>query len=292
MSNLITVGLDGSAAGLAAAEWAAGEARLRKGAVELVHAEDWPVDSPLAIPLPEARDKWAAELLDGARDQLVRQDPSLEVRTRRIDGRATAGALASAAADADLLVLGTRSLGAVAGFLVGSVGAATIAATDTPVVLVRPTQGEENPAAPPRDEGPVVLGLDVRGHCDRLLAFACEEADRRGCPLVVVHAWSPPPVFSYAPALDPGVLREISDGLGATLRDALAPWAEKYPALTIDPRIVMGQPAIQILDAAHGARLVVVGRRIRRSAVGARIGPLTHAVMHHCAAPVAVVAHD
>ncbi|KOU22782.1 hypothetical protein ADK51_19265 [Streptomyces sp. WM6368] len=46
------------------------------------------------------------------------------------------------------------------------------------------------------------------------------------------------------------------------------------------------------LAASSGAALVVVGRRIRRPAVGARIGPLTHAVMHHATSPVAVVAHD
>lgn len=57
-------------------------------------------------------------------------------------------------------------------------------------------------------------------------------------------------------------------------------------------RTVIGQPAIQILDAASGAALVVVGRRIRRSTLGTHTGPITHAVMHHATSPVAVVAHD
>ncbi|QES47060.1 hypothetical protein DEJ50_03545 [Streptomyces venezuelae] len=45
-------------------------------------------------------------------------------------------------------------------------------------------------------------------------------------------------------------------------------------------------------EAHRRSRPFVVGRRVRRSALGAHIGPLTHAVMHHATSPVAVVAHD
>ncbi len=37
---------------------------------------------------------------------------------------------------------------------------------------------------------------------------------------------------------------------------------------------------------------MVVGRRIRRSAMGAHIGTVTHAVLHHATTPVTVVVHD
>ncbi|MFB6852862.1 hypothetical protein ACFCWV_10195 [Streptomyces sp. NPDC056341] len=50
---------------------------------------------------------------------------------------------------------------------------------------------------------------------------------------------------------------------------------------------------MQVLDAASDAALVVVGRRIREAAAfGTQIGAITHAVLHHSAAPVAVIAHD
>ncbi|GAA0661205.1 hypothetical protein GCM10009535_45920 [Streptomyces thermocarboxydovorans] len=52
-----------------------------------------------------------------------------------------------------------------------------------------------------------------------------------------------------------------------------------------------GSAASRIVAASREAALVVVGRRIRRGPVGAHIGPVTQAVLHHCAAPVAVVAH-
>ncbi|WP_174250389.1 universal stress protein [Streptomyces globosus] len=292
MPNRITVGLDGSGADLASAGWAAKEAELRGADLELLHVEDWPQNAPFAIPLPESRRQWGEQLLADTRERLAGEHPALAISTRRIDGAAAAEALASAAADADLLVLGSRRLGPIAGFFVGSTGSDTIPRTETPVVLVRAAEGREAPAGRAGAEGPVVLGVDLRSNCDRLFAFACEEAERRSCPLVVIHGWSPPPMFAYAPALDPGVEGEIAEGLEATLRGMLGPWRLKYPRLAVDSRAVIGQPAVQILEAASGAALVVVGRRIRRLALGTHIGPITHAVMHHAAAPVAVVAHD
>ncbi|MFD6968949.1 universal stress protein [Streptomyces sp. NPDC059949] len=289
MSNRITVGLDGSGAAGAAADWSAREAELRGADLELVRAEDWAQYGPFTAPLPEPRHQWAEDLL--TRERLLREHGTLTVSTREIQGAAET-ALASVAAGADMLVLGSRGLGSVSGFLVGSTGSATIPETETPVVLVRSIDGADRPASHASGSGPVVLGVDLHSDCDRLLAFACEEADLRACPLVVVHGWSPPPILSYAPALDPGVRAEIADGLAATLRELLSPWEEKYPRLAVDARTVIGQPAIQILDAAAGAALVVVGRRIRRPALGTRIGPITHAVMHHALSPVAVVAHD
>ncbi|MFI1105162.1 universal stress protein [Streptomyces melanogenes] len=45
-------------------------------------------------------------------------------------------------------------------------------------------------------------------------------------------------------------------------------------------------------DAAQAASLVVVGRRARRTPLGAHVGHVAHAVLHHCVAPVAVVPHS
>jgi nucleotide-binding universal stress UspA family protein len=55
---------------------------------------------------------------------------------------------------------------------------------------------------------------------------------------------------------------------------------------------VIGQAARHLIEAASDASLVVVGRRARRLSIGTHIGPVTHAVLHHSPAPVAVVPHD
>ncbi|WP_373302793.1 universal stress protein [Streptomyces litmocidini] len=51
----------------------------------------------------------------------------------------------------------------------------------------------------------------------------------------------------------------------------------------------LGPPAYQPVEASRDARLVVVGRRSRRVPLGARLGHVAHAVIHHGPAPVAVV---
>lgn len=57
-------------------------------------------------------------------------------------------------------------------------------------------------------------------------------------------------------------------------------------------QLVAGGPAHHLVEAASGAGLLVVGRRNRGSGIGTHLGSVAHAVMHHAAAPVAVVPHD
>ncbi|WP_191890509.1 universal stress protein, partial [Streptomyces griseoaurantiacus] len=68
-------------------------------------------------------------------------------------------------------------------------------------------------------------------------------------------------------------------------------WRKKYPDVEVDELSRLGSPASHLIDASHDASLVVVGRRVRRGPFGVHIGAVTHAVMHHATAPVAVVAH-
>ncbi|MFE9255222.1 universal stress protein [Streptomyces sp. NPDC006879] len=292
MANRVTVGLDGSPQGTAAARWAAREAELHGARLDLVHAQEWLENPPLPVATTDERRRWAQGVLQETAEEVRRAHPSLTVDTRQVGGGLPSVALAQAAEESVMLVLGSRALGSVAGFLIGSTGSTTIAQSERPVVLVRSVDHTGEPPDGTRDRGPVVAGVDVHQSCDRLLSFAFEEASLRRCPLVVVHGWSPPPILSYAPALDPGIQQEMVRGITGTLDQLMSPWQERYPSVKIDRRVTIGQSALQILDAASAAALVVVGRRIRPSAFGTRIGPIAHAVMHHSVSPVAVIAHD
>ncbi|MGW7456351.1 universal stress protein [Streptomyces sp. NPDC054797] len=291
MPNRVTVGLDGSPESTAAARWAAREAELRGATLDLVHAEEWLENPPLPVATTEERRHWAETVLRDTAEEARRVHPSLKVDTRRVGGLPSL-ALTHAAEDSDMLVLGSRALGSIAGFLVGSTGSATIAEIERPVVLVRAVGRAGTAPDGEGDRGPVVVGVDIHQPCDKLLAFAFEEASFRRCPLVIVHGWSPPPILSYAPALDPGIHQEMARGITSTLDEMVRPWRDKYPAAQVDSKATIGQSAIQILDAASAAALVVVGRRIRHSAFGTHIGPIAHAVIHHAVSPVAVIAHD
>ncbi|MET3982985.1 universal stress protein [Streptomyces sp. PvR034] len=291
MANLVTVGLDGSRESVTAAFWAAREASLRSVPLDLVHVEEWLDRPPLPVASAEVQRRWTEGLLREASEEVQRLYPDLEVTSRRMHGIPST-ALIQAAASSDLLVLGSRGLGTMAGFILGSVASDTVAGAVHPVVLVRSPHGTVAPAEGFSTKGAIVVGVDLGRPCDGLLAFAFEEASRHGCPLHVVHAWTAPPVLSYAPSLDPGVQVEMSHALATDLGAMMGPWSEKFPEVKADVQVRVGQPAMQLVEAAQGAALVVVGRRIRRSAFGAHMGSITHAVLHHAAAPVAVVAHE
>ncbi|MFE4050153.1 universal stress protein [Streptomyces sp. YIM B13518] len=301
MTRTITVGTDGSAESRAAAEWAAREAALRRLPVRLLHV--WqPVLESMAKAPPlgaETHRYWTERIPREAAEGLGLRHPGVEVTVEQRAG-APAEVLLDAARDAELLVLGSRALSGLTGFLIGSVGQAVVARAEVPVVLVR--AGEQaadehlkDPAGIPSAATgfrPVVLGLDTDSPDGTVIAFAFEEARRRGATLTVVQGWNLPPYYasSLAAGVDPseGVVREQA----AALTGALLPWREKYPDVEVTEESRLGSPAGHLVDAARDASLVVVGRRVRHSPFGGHIGAVAHAVMHHATTPVAVVAHD
>ena len=295
MVRTLVAGLDGSPESSAAAEWAAREAELRGLPLKIVHVWE-PVPDPLAqAPLlgAETQQHWSERIPREAGEGLRRRHPGLEVTVEQVTGTPS-DALVDAAKDAELLVLGSRGLSGVGGFLVGSVGLSVVARTELPVVLVRADEQAADgtspvSAAPYR---PVVLGLDAGAPSDTVIEFAFAEAARRGTSLRVVYGWNLPPYYAYGLALDAGLHDEISREETDSLTEALRPWRQKHPEIEValEPRV--GSAADHLVDASREASLVVIGRRIRRNALGAHIGPVAHGVLHHSTAPVAVVAHD
>ncbi|QIZ00362.1 universal stress protein [Streptomyces sp. S1D4-11] len=293
MPRTVTVGLDGSSESRAAADWAAREAKLRGLPLKLVNVWE-PVPAPIAqAPLlgPETHQHWSEQIPREAAEELRAAHPEVDVLIEQVTGR-PAEVLTGAAKDAEPLVLGSRGLSGVGGFMVGSVGLAVVAHAERPVVLVRAegdTSGTDSDVPLSR---PVVLGLDTRAPDDTLIGFAFEAALLRGTSLRVVHGWDAPPYIAHGMAPDLELNAQIAAEQGAALIEALRPWKQKFPDLEVAEDSLSGKAADHLVDASHEASLIVVGRRIRRAALGAHIGPVTHAVLHHATAPVAVVPHD
>lgn len=310
MPRTVTVGLDGSPESRAAAEWAAREAGLLGLPLKLVHVRE-PAPEPVAqVPLldagafrhrgatgaPPARgpERVAREAAEGIR----LRHPGLDVTTEQPAGRPSE-VLARAAGDVELLVLGSRGLGGLGGFLVGSVGLSVVAHAERPVVLVRaaeqaPDEHEADPAGVPSAGTPfrpVVLGLDIEDPHEELIGFAFAAARRRGTSLRVVHGWNPPASSVHALSTVPGLCQSLALRESARLTEVLRPWRRKFADVEAAEESSYGTVAGHLVDASREASLVVVGRRIRRSPLGAHIGPVAHAVLHHAAAPVAVVPH-
>ncbi|MET9598335.1 universal stress protein [Streptomyces sp. NPDC006459] len=290
MKDPLVVGVDGSPQSRAAADWAAREAVRRGLPLHVVHAWLW---QPLAAPIVQDRDtesRRADEVLKEVEGELTHRYPGLAL-TAEVLSDAPVPALLHAAKGAEILVVGSRGYGALVGFLLGSYGRQVIAAAECPVVSVRAAHGR--PVAVP-EEGEVVVGQQggVEESAE-VLRVAFEAAAARRVPLRAVRAWSLPPVYGYSPgsmwiANQFGGLEPYEK---AALEQALEPWRLKYPEVEVIAHVEQGSGGQVLLSAASDAQLLVVGRRVRESAVGAHIGSVAHAILHHAVCPVAVVPH-
>jgi nucleotide-binding universal stress UspA family protein len=105
---------------------------------------------------------------------------------------------------------------------------------------------------------PVVAGVDGSTTSERALSWAAHAAAQRGMPFEIVHAWQMP-VLGELP--DPVVLdpipyerdaREVLDGAVAHIRQLM-------PVLLVQPRLVRGEAAGALLEAASTASVLVLG---------------------------------
>lgn len=289
MTRPITAGVDGSEESVAALAWAAREAVRRRAPLHVVHSWHHETQEAAGAGGRDAQERWVRDAVAGAVRTVTERHPELTVTTEVREGDAVA-ALLAAAAGAETLVLGSRGHGAVVGFLLGSVGQQVIAGAGGPVVLVR--AGDEAAAEAAGRE--VVVGQqgEPEDSAD-VMGFAFEAAAARGATVRAVRAWALPTVFTYSPGSM--ALADEAGGLEQyerkALGEALGPWRERFPDVPVVEHVEMGSAGQVLLSVAANAQLMVVGRRARRTAVGARIGSVAHGVLHHAACPVAVVPH-
>ncbi|MFF7652515.1 universal stress protein [Streptomyces sp. NPDC007983] len=289
----ITVGLDGSPESVAAAEWAAREAQCRHAPLRLVHAWMLPAPTARTAQAPEMRKLWAQEALDAAKARLADRYPKVPVSAELVPRTAVEG-LVGHGASSQMLVLGSHGRGAVAGYLLGSVGLQVLGCSTSPVVMVRGGSGERTGP----EGGEVVVGVQDPPESAAPIEFAFATAAARGTGVRAVRALAPP-VFTHGPQprTRPGQAasagdEDARDEERRLLAEAVELWREKYPDVPVTEQIEHGRPADALLAAASRAGLVVVGRHSHRSPVAPRLGHVTQALLHHAACPVAVVPHD
>ncbi|MBF6049841.1 universal stress protein [Streptomyces sp. NRRL B-1677] len=291
MSGVITVGVDGSEHGSAAADWAAAEAALRGMELRLVHAwAQQPLDLPVTVDT-EAQQRWAGNLLQETRARVTARHPDLPVTARLLPADPVP-ALVAESAEAAVLVLGSRGHGTLVGYLIGSIALHVLRQAKGPVVLVRSPE-EEQEAGADEGEGAAEVLAGVGEEPDDVLEFAFEAAAARGAQLRAVRAWSLPPVVDWGP----GSMRlaDETGGLAALerkrLADALEPWRSRHPQVGVVEQVEMGSAAQVLLSSCGRGALMVVGRHASGPHGLQRIGHVAHAVLHHAPCPVAVVPH-
>ncbi len=276
----IVVGYDGSEAATRALDWAAAEARTRGLPLTVMHVWEIHLGSPVAMPMVDLG-AIAQETLDGGVAHVRENAPDVEVRG--VLGRGQVAAeLIEAGRTADLIVLGPRGIGGFAGLVLGSVSAQVVAHAPCPVVIAR---GEFGPH-PGEEPGRVVVGVDGSPASRAALETAFAEADRHGLSVHAVVAWESVPLDDLPPLADEAGLRRAAE---TRLDQLMIPMREDHPGVETRGEVLTGTPREVLMDAAEGARLLVVGSRGLGGFRGLLLGSVSQALVQHAPCPVVVV---
>jgi nucleotide-binding universal stress UspA family protein len=274
MTAGIMVGYDGSSGSEQALRWAVAEAKARGTALTVCLA-------------------WSPEIV-----VLLNEKPVLELARRRGEeilapglryaesvlgaGRVTpllapssaARALCQHSETADMVVVGCRGRGGVAGLLLGSVSWQVAAHGQGRVVVVRGW------ATARRRHGTIVVGTDGSADSQAAVVFALEEAALWDVPLLAVRA------LADAPGTVGGARRMEEDFDRST-----AEWEKDHPEVPILRQVTCGPPRDALLAAAADAQMIVAGSRGLGGLRGMALGSVAHALLQHAPCPIGIVHH-
>ncbi|KOX16323.1 universal stress protein [Nocardiopsis sp. NRRL B-16309] len=292
----VLVGVDGSSTAHEALVWAAAEADRRAVPLVVVYA--------LSVPLARAGDTEVLRLAPSdaavAHGELVLADAAEHVRTHRLTDQVEtslalekpAVALMRRSGPADVIVVGSRGLGALGSAFLGSTSVRLAARAACPVVVVHGTSDAGARAEPRR----IVVGVDGSECSQRALAFALEQASGgAGASLVVVNSMETPTPFAsqslvtmsgqapdrWPEHLSKGLVTDMIEQVGADTAD------------NVDVSVVCTRqhPADALLTEGAEADLVVLGSRGRGGLRGLFLGSVSQSVLHRARVPVAVIPH-
>ena len=283
----IVIGYDGSPGSQSALRWAAAEAARELAPLQIVEAFELVIvtrPSPgQVVPLESVR-IGRQEGLEAVAANLREQHPDLRVETSLVGG-AAAKVLIDEAANARLVVLGSRGLGGWSGLLVGSVAVQVTTHAQCPVVVI------------PHDlrihahEGLTVLvGVDGSKASAKAIDFAFDQAEELGAKVVAVHAsTSPILTFAAGESMLEFDEKQIEDEGRLLVAESVAGAAADHPDVEWTTEVVIGSPARALLRMAESADLVVVGSRGHGGFTGLLLGSVSQSVLHHTSCAIAIV---
>ena len=248
---------------------------------------------PSALDLPTVRDfqqslrEEARRTAETARAALAARFPEAEAQVPEGDARE---AILRAAEEwqADLIVLGARGLGAVAGFLLGSVslGVARHARCSVLVVKggVRGLRG-------------ALVALDGSEHAHAAAAFLARLPLDPAVVIKLVGVVQTPPYPATTPGFASGMVRQaIADIVKerrATLEQALDRAAALFAGVVkkVERQILAGHPVDALVGAAAtpDVDLVVVGARGLGALKRFLLGSVSEGVLRHVERPILIV---
>lgn len=282
----VVVGIDSDDQSTGAMLWACDEAARRHAPLRFVSA--CPVVVAAAPSRPEAY--IASNLEESTRETLDKISHRLGDGVEMLPVHVTTGPPRRVLLDAidentTMLVVGRRSIRAAARVMVGSTSIAVAGRAPVPVVVVPDNWGPAD-----RSSAPIVVGVSLgegrHPADDEVLRFAFERAHELRVPLIAVHAWEIPALYSWSPT-------DIADFRGRVakrLEEHLQSWRKEYPDVEVVASTVAERSVDAVLDASHVAQLAVVGRHTPASRHGGfRLGSTARGVLHGAKTPVAII---
>jgi nucleotide-binding universal stress UspA family protein len=284
----VLIATDGSTEATAAIDWLS-RLPLTEAALRVMTVVTLP---PSSIDIPTVRAYYQVLLDNGARVVAAGRD-TLRARCPSVEGQVLQGEpreqIVEAARDwkADLLVVGARGLGGLAGALLGSVSTAVVRRAGCPVLVVKGRPG-----------GLRRLVVAVDGSEDSMAAarFLAALPLPPGMGVRLVAVIDPPPVVAPAEGLRRAVLtasEELLKERRVTLEGILSRVSAELRTVAkeVECSVVVGRAAAEIVNAANepGVDLVVVGARGVGQFRPWLLGSISERVLHHAECPVLVV---
>ena len=139
----------------------------------------------------------------------------------------------------------------------------------------------------------IVVGVDGSETSRQALRWAADEALTRQAELQVVHAWEVQPVGAGI-GMSPG--RRVAsppesqhEEARLLVTDMVTEELTDHGLRNVRPTVGRGSPASVLIDAAHGADLLVVGSRGLGGFKGLLLGSVSTKMANHAPCPVVIV---
>ncbi len=137
----------------------------------------------------------------------------------------------------------------------------------------------------------VVVGVDGSDASRDALRWAARQAELTGAALRAVMTWHMP-VAPYGVAVPLLVDMNLKGDSEHALDQVIAETLGESPAVAVSATVVEGHPALQLLEAAKAAELLVVGSRGHGAFTGMLLGSVSEHCVAHSPCPVVVVRHS
>jgi nucleotide-binding universal stress UspA family protein len=174
--------------------------------------------------------------------------------------------------DADAIVLGSKGTSRIQRLLLGSTAEDVVRHASCPVLVVR-----DEPLKRVRR---VLLPVDMDDGSRATVRYALEHLGE-GVEIEAIH------VLGFPRHIDPELEGVLPDDAESATR--LRAFLDDLGAERIPSRVVLGEPAAAILDAAAGVDLVLIATRGLKGIARALLGSVAGKVVRHAEGPVLVV---